>query len=419
MTPENICNQVECTGCSACMNICPHDALIMSSNNEGFIHPLISNDRCVDCGLCQQVCPVRLEPILNNPLKVFSGWSKDEYKRLNSSSGGAFVEIARLTLENGGVVFGCGLNKDLQAVHLYVENINDLLSNLSGSKYVQSRIEYTYKQARSFLRSGRPVLFSGTPCQIAGLRKYLRKEYENLITVDIICHGVPSPLIFEEYKKYIEQTRNMRIFNVKFRSKKYSWIFFNMAIEGHSSKKNKKVFYHGNYYEDPYIRGFLRDNFLRPSCFHCKFTKVDRVSDFTIADWWGYKRTTSKDRGFRYKGVSLILVNTAKSLDLIKNLNMELKERTIEQAKQTNVCLSHPFNEPVSRNQFWSDYHSLTFNEVVKKYMYPERVKFDINLLQHYKNTDALLSFLRILMLPKRVFRKSLKILHLVKTNQS
>lgn len=410
MSPEEICDQAMCTGCSACMTVCPHSAITMIGDKEGFIHPFIDTKKCVGCKLCQKICPITVTPGLNTPKRVYSGWSADNTIRLESSSGGAFTEIARPILEAGGVVFGCGWDNKLQAVHMYVENIDELRTKLSGSKYVQSRIGDSYQKAKSFLKAGRQVLFSGTPCQIAGLRNFLRRDYPNLLTVDIICHGVPSPMIFEDYKKYMSEQQHMHINDIKFRSKHFSWLFFNMTLSGYVEKGTDIKTYEGVYYEDPYIRGFLRDNFLRPSCYGCKFSRIERASDFTIADWWGYKKESKIDSGFRYKGVSLVLVNTEKALELVPHINMTLRLRTIEDAKPTNISLSHPFKMPASRNSFWNDYRTMSFGELTKKYFYPEKVNWMTKILQHHKNTDSLIKLLNILNLPSRIKNKLFKI---------
>lgn len=403
---KEICNRIECTGCMACVNVCTHHAIQVVPDDEGFDRPQIDNDLCVNCGLCQQTCPVNNHPIVNEPQRVFSGWSSDEIVRLYSSSGGAFTEIARPILEEGGVVFGCALNKDLKAEHIYVESIEDLASKLRGSKYVQSKIDNCYSQVKELLRQGRKVLFSGTPCQIAGLKNYLHKEYANLITVDLICHGVPSPMIFEDYKKFVQKREKMKLVDIKFRCKKYSWIFFNMTITGHVEKGTTLKTYYGNYYNDPYIRGFLRDYFLRPSCHQCHFTSTKRCSDFTIADWWGYSKDSSLDKDFSYKGVSLILVNTNKALKLLPIMRMQLRERTIDEARSTNICLSRSFPMKENRKDFWNNYKVMSFEEIVQKYMQPEKVSWSVNVRQHCKNTDGLLFVIRLLMLPQRVFNK-------------
>ena len=385
---REICNTSACTGCMACANVCAHQAIIIKQDEEGFDRPVVDEDLCVDCGLCKQVCPINNHPATSEPLNVYSGWSSDENVRLSSSSGGAFSEIARPILEDGGVVFGCSLNEKLQAVHTYVETMEDLATKLRGSKYVQSRIGDSYSKAREFLKQGRQVLFSGTPCQIAGLRNYLRRDYDNLITVDLICHGVPSPMIFEDYKKYIAESQKMTITDVKFRCKKSSWIFFNMTVTGHVENHKAPKTYIGKYYEDPYIRGFLSDIFLRPSCHQCHYTSITRCSDFTIADWWGYKMYKGDRRDFEQKGVSLVFCNTEKSKTLFStridnNFNSHI--RTIEEAIMTNKSLKKPFAKSNNRDSFWEKYNKEGFVSVMQEYMQKVTPNLIVNIRYRLK----------------------------------
>ncbi len=368
---KEICRYESCTGCMACVNACAHKAISMQPDEEGFLRPVVQEETCVDCGLCIKVCPVNNTVELYRPIKAFSGWSNNNAIRLSSSSGGAFTEIAKLILKSNGVVFGCVLNEKLQAEHTYVDTIEGL-EKLKGSKYVQSFIGNCYEDARHFLKSGRNVLFTGTPCQIAGLRNYLRNDYENLFTIDLVCHGVPSPLIFEEYKRYIAKQQKFKtITDIKFRCKKSSWIFFNMTIKGHVEKNDEICEYNGRYYHDPYIRGFLRDYFLRPNCHKCLFSTIYRTADFTIADWWTYNDQEPKDKDFDKKGVSLVLCNTTRAVKLAKHLDMDLTERTIDEASRTSPPLRESFPAPALRQQFWIDYKTLSFDLIVSKYMYP------------------------------------------------
>lgn len=374
MAIDKVCEIEKCTGCGVCSQVCQHSAISMQPDAEGFLHPVISNTNCVTCGMCQYSCPVNNLAVKRKPLKVYSGWSNDGHIRMDSSSGGAFTEIARPILAKGGVVFGVAMDEKQQARHIHIETETEL-SKLRGSKYVQSIIGNSYKEAKQFLQSGREVLFSGTPCQIAGLHNYLRKEYDNLTTVDLICHGVPSPKVFEDYKTWIEKLIKERITDIKFRCKKSSWIFYNMGINPHVEKNgNIKYSYTGSYYADPYIRAFLRDNILRPNCYHCQYASIRRVSDFTIADWWGYKGKSAQDKDFDRKGVSLIMCNTEKAVNIVKMLDMKLDERTLEEAIRTNHSLKHPFDEPKTRNEFWTDYAQMPFQDIVKKWMYPEKI---------------------------------------------
>ena len=398
MIIESICPIEKCTGCGACFEVCAHSAINMIPDAEGFLRPIIDSKLCVGCGLCQVTCPVNtpFTGKMNKPLKVYSGWSLDEDIRINSSSGGAFTEIAKLTLQKGGVVFGVAMDENVCARHIYVEDTKDLY-RLRGSKYVQSVIGDSYKQAKKFLLQGREVLFSGTPCQIAGFRNFLRKDYDNLITIDLICHGVPSPKVFNDYKTYIESIINEKVTDVKFRCKKSSWIFFNMGINPHVEKNgNINYSYIGNYYADPYIRVFLRDNILRPNCYQCLYASIERVGDFTIADWWGYKSVSDKDKDFDKKGVSLLMCNTNKAVSMVNCLDMDLRERTIEEALNTNSSLKCSFPMPATRTAFWNDYTKMDFNKMVKKWMFPETLLLSKYLRIYYKQYHLIYHIVRL-----------------------
>lgn len=375
---REVCSYNDCTGCMACYNVCPYGAIKMEADGEGFDHPVINTQTCVDCGLCTKVCPINHPVKKNHPMDVYSGWSNHEETRLASSSGGSFVEIAKLILVRNGVVFGVALDKDMTARHIYIENEKEL-EKLQGSKYVQSIVGDAYASAKKFLLQGRIVLFSGTPCQIAGLRNFLRKDYENLYTIDLVCHGVPSPMVFGDYKNYIRDKIKQPICNIKFRCKKSSWVYFNLGINPQIEKNGDMSYqYTGEYYSDPYIRAFLRNNILRPNCHQCQFASIDRVGDFTLGDWWNYKATSSDDRGFDRKGVSLILVNTLKAKQLIQSIDMKLKRRTIEEALRTNLPLRNPFPKPDTRVIFWEDYNNKSFKEMVEKWMRPEKIPLSV-----------------------------------------
>lgn len=388
---SKVCNLIDCTGCGMCAQICGKGAISMSPDEEGFMRPEIDKAKCVECGLCQKLCPVNtpLSGKKYKPVKIFSGWSNDEATRMNSSSGGAFTEIAKIVLAEGGVVFGAAMDENVIVRHTHTDSMQGLML-LQGSKYVQSDIGDAYKETLHFLEKGRHVLFSGTPCQIAGLRNFLRKDYGNLTTVDLVCHGVPSPLIFEDYKKYVECIIRERITTVKFRCKKSSWIFFNMGINPHVEKNGSvKYSYIGNYYSDPYIRVFLRDYILRPNCHTCKYASIGRVSDFTIADWWGYKATSPEDKDFDKKGVSLVMCNTEKAVAMSKRLDMRLKERTEQEALRTNPALHKPFPMSKTRSEFWNDYRTKPFEYMVKKWMQPEKIVLS-RWVSIYCNSKAL-----------------------------
>lgn len=377
---DKICEDKDCTGCMACFNTCPIQAIQMQIDDEGFQRPEINNLICINCNKCANVCPA-LHPVNKElPLKIYSGWSNNTSIRLLSSSGGAFSEIAIPILRKGGVVFGAMFNSEWKVIHSYIEKEEELYK-LRGSKYVQSYIGTSFRNAKLFLTEGRPVLFVGTPCQIAGLKNYLNKSYNNLYTIDLVCHGVPSPKIFENYKAYIKSTEQITsIEEIAFRNKKFSWIYYNMYIKGHIGNTNSRKEYIGTYYKDPYIRGFLREYFIRPNCHTCNFTTTERVSDFTIADWWGYKAYKKKDKGYSEKGVSLIFCNSQKAVNLIPSINMDLDEKDITDAIQTNLSLRKPFPANANRTSFWEDYHNFPFAQIVTQYMAPQPIPLYLNI---------------------------------------
>jgi coenzyme F420-reducing hydrogenase beta subunit len=400
-----LCETKECTGCMACVNACKHGALTINSDNEGFDHPNLKETLCVDCKLCEKACPI-LNPILpnNKEQEVYACWTNDIELRLQSSSGGLFTELARIILLKNGIIFGAALDDQLKVYHTYV-NSEDQLRKLRGSKYVQSRIENSYQKTKWFLLKGKMVLFSGTPCQIAGLKAYLGQNYENLITVDLICHGVPSPLIYEKYKLYIEKKLDTKIENINFRRKKYSWIFFNISINENSNNKS----YIGKYYSDPYIRGFLRDNFLRPSCYDCKFTNLKRMGDITIADYWGYKGGDKEDTNFEELGVSLAIVNTKNGQELFNECkkNLIFFKKNIKNALNTNKSLSKPFSVPLTREAFWKDFNDLTFEEVINNWMRKEKISIWKYLSSNYRHTyinKLFISYFKIIWKVKNKF---------------
>ena len=312
-----------CVGCNACTQICPKHCIVMQEDYEGFIYPKVEMLNCVDCGLCEQVCPVINQYEEHKPLDVYAAKNNDERIREQSSSGGIFTLLAEQTILQGGVVFGAGFNADWVVEHSYVETIEGL-SKFRGSKYVQSFIGESFKQVASFLKANRLVLFSGTPCQVAGLKHYLRKSYSNLLTVDFVCHGVPSPKVFRLYLDELidRKLSNVRqsdctrdsnkelIQDIQFRNKSLGWKQFSFTltlIDNISSKKEKKVFSE-SISQNIFLRGFLTDLYLRPSCHACPSKKIKSGSDITIGDFWGIEHHyPSFDDN---KGSSLVLVNS-------------------------------------------------------------------------------------------------------------
>lgn len=364
----NIINKENCSGCKACYNVCPKSCIDMVIDEEGFWYPKVNEDVCIQCGLCEKVCPeiniYNSEKACDKPT-TFAAWNNDEDKREASSSGGIFTSIAEWILSNGGVIFGAGYDDEFNVVHKEVNSIEGL-NDLRGSKYVQSNINDTYKKAKQYLNEGKKVLFTGTPCQIAGLYNYLQKKYDNLYTCDIVCHGVPSPEVFEKYKQMLESLNGSTIQRIAFRHKKYGWKLYSVSL-----LFNNNIEYSKTLKEDPYILGFLRDYYLRPSCYKCTYSKLPRVSDITLGDFWGV--------GNKYpgldddKGTSLLLVNTDKGKIMLEGCkdSIFIQECDLEHAIKGNPCMVKSVNEPELRKKFFEDFNNKDFDYVVKKYMSP------------------------------------------------
>ena len=326
----DITNKKHCCGCNACAQRCPKQCITMKADDEGFLYPIVDSITCIDCGICEKVCPVINQAEPQQPLKVYAAYNKNEDIRMQSSSGGIFTLLAEEIINKGGVVFGVKFNKDWMPEFDYTETIEGI-APFRGSKYVQAIVGNAYKKAEEFLKAGREVLFSGTPCQIAGLKRYLRKEYDNLLTVDIICHGVPSPKV---WNKYLEETcsRLMRtrtdgknsvgfangetykscIEAISFRSKINGWKKYSFLLKLNFPTfdgKNTVVFTEP-FGENNFMRAFLSDTILRPSCYACPAKQGKSHSDITIADFWGIDTI---DPAFDDdKGCGAVLINTKK-----------------------------------------------------------------------------------------------------------
>lgn len=323
----DIKEKYKCCGCGACVQACPKQCISMSADNEGFLYPQVDNAICIDCGLCEKVCPVINQNEPREPLAVYAAKNTNEEIRLKSSSGGIFTLLAEQIIAEGGVVFGARFNENYDVVHDYTETI-DGLSLFRGSKYVQSVIGDTFIKAKQFLADGRKVLFSGTPCQIAGLKRYLQKEYNNLLTIDIICHGVPSISIWEKYKNKVKNlasgacgdftsTNNKLITlnDVNFRDKTNGWQHYMCSysiVNVFSNQINTLSYEHA---KDPYMQLFLSNYSLRPSCYYCPSKAGKSRSDMTLGDCWGIKRMESSFDD--NKGVGVCIIHNNELLDIV------------------------------------------------------------------------------------------------------
>lgn len=360
---NTICDKNLCTGCTACFNICPNNAIYMEESSEGFTYPVIDKEKCISCGLCTKVCPILNNVKIENKPVAYACINKDEKVRNLSSSGGIFTVLAEEILKNDGVIFGATFDEEYNVVHEYIEKKEDL-EKLRGSKYVQSSINDTYKRTKEFLENNRYVLFTGTPCQIEGLKKYLQKDYKKLYTQDIICHGVPSPKVWKKYLEYRKNKDKQKPQNISFRNKDNGWKLFNTKFE------YSKFEYKQNQNEDIYMQAFLKNTSLRNSCYNCSFKKKNRVSDITLADFWGIENVLPEMDD--NKGTSLVIVNSNKGeefFEKIKN-NINYKEVDLDEAIKYNKSMIESVKQDKNRKKFFENLDKMKFDKLVKKYTY-------------------------------------------------
>ena len=364
----------DCTGCMACYNSCSHNAIEIVNDKEGFLQPVVKADKCVECKLCENSCPV-MTPLgpRDTSLSVYAAWYEKD--RCVSSSGGAFSAFARMILAHNGIVVGAAFDKVLHLRHIAIDSVEGL-SALRGSKYVQSEIGDSFKIIRQYLNDGKKVLFCGTPCQVAGLRGFLKKDYENLLAVDLICHGVPSDSVFQNYLKKLNNRlgnnkRKERIEKYEFRNcdgwdKTPSIVFAN--------NKRKRYLYN---VDALYLESFNRGAIFRESCSLCRYATIPRIGDVTLGDFWGIGRHGMKFNHNVMKGVSLILVNTEKGQNALTAIgeDMFLEERPLQEALIENGNLKGASKHHPQRNEiieaFLNDKMSL--DDIERRYHLVDR----------------------------------------------
>lgn len=337
-----------CCGCEACVQACPKQCISFNEDQEGFHYPKVDESFCVDCGACEKVCPILTPNKSHRPQKQYAVINPDESIREKSSSGGIFTMLAESVIREGGIVFGVRFDENWQAVFDHTESINGL-AVFRGSKYVQARVGSSFKEARDFLKQGRKVLFSGTPCQVAALRHFLHREYDNLLLVDFICHGVPSPKVWRLYLEEVTQNAVRAIRDVQFRNKKQGWKRFNFDM---TYNKNGQYFNISSWHRDnPYMRIFLNDVILRPSCYVCKTKDGRSGSDLTIADFWGIDQLNPDWDDNR--GTSLVLVQTNKGANFFSALNLKTWEAEYNDIVHFNRAVAFSAKEHPKRGWFF------------------------------------------------------------------
>ena len=359
----DIRDKSQCCGCEACVQRCPKHCIALVEDAEGFLYPKVDASVCVDCGLCEKVCPVINQSDERQPQAVYAAINPDSDVRQSSSSGGIFSALADAVLSQGGVVFGVCWDKEWRLVFDYAETRDDLY-RFRGSKYLQAHIGDAYIKAEQFLKSGRQVLFTGTACQIAGLKKYLRRDYDNLLAVDIICHGAPSPQVWKKYLdeqlRLIEQNRGSRyqIESINFRDKTIGWKNYNFSI-GLKKADGEVEYFIQPSSQNIFMRGFLRDFYLRPSCYSCPAKSGKSGSDITLGDFWGINQLKPEIDDDR--GVSAVMVNTARGASWLGGLSLEQYSMSYDDVCRYNPALVRSVACPPQRIKFFERYERENF----------------------------------------------------------
>lgn len=368
----------DCTACAACVSVCPKQCISMHEDREGFLQPKIDTKLCIQCHKCEKACPI-LNPITipdDFETKAYAAINKDDEVRAQSSSGGVFFPLAQWVINQGGVVFGARWNDKWEVVHDYAEDIEGVKAFMR-SKYVQSVVGDTLKQAKAFLESGRWVLYSGTPCQIGGLKAYLGKEYDKLVTVDLICHGVPSPGVWRSYLK--DYFGKEKIVDINFRDKSEGWITSPcVSITTVTQISRSKQM------ENPYFRGFLTNVYLRNSCYNCRFKSVSRNTDITLADYWGVHLFCPEMCDD--KGTSLVLVHSSNGHEVLSNIlrdnDLKVQDNIIEY-KAWNSAIENSVPVSKKRCYFFKAFGKRNrFSELVK---YIDKDRLHIRIIRKLK----------------------------------
>ena len=357
-----IANIDKCCGCSACEAICPKNAILMKPDNLGFLYPIIDTRICIDCGICRNICPIDGIKSENEIKEAFAVMNNDTDTRMKSSSGGVFSILAKKVISEKGIVFGVRLDEHQTVIFDKAEEESQLEA-FYGSKYVQAKMGDVYRDCKKEVLSGRQVLFSGTPCQIAGLKCFLKIEYENLLCVDFICHGVPSPALWQKYIKFQEKKSASPIVKTAFRHKKYGWKQYSLQLTFANCSE-----YCQPLNTDKYLQLFLGDNCLRESCYKCFAKGLKRFSDITIADFWGIQNIDSSMDDDR--GTSFVCVNSIKGQRYFTEIlhNAKVKSVQVNEGVQFNPSMVNPIMRNYKRTRFQKDFVKRDINFLYKKY---------------------------------------------------
>lgn len=365
-----------CCGCTACLQRCPKHCISLKEDQEGFLYPFVNKELCINCGICENVCPF-INP--ENPISAISvcaAKNRDELIRIKSSSGGVFLPLAKLIISKQGVVFGAAFDSSFDKVLIVHGETEEEVLPMMGSKYLQAEVGSSYKEVENYLKCGRNVLFTGSPCQVAGLNKFLHKDYSNLLTVEYLCHGVPSPGVWRKYKQemllnisaqraaarkntVLSSSLNVipAIAGIEFRDKSlHGWKKYSFVVREKSAFKadENSVLLSCYHYKNPYMRGFLNNVYLRPSCYNCKSKNGVSHADLTIGDFWGVNTVIPKFDDD--KGVSLVLVNSKKGKSYFEELDMDVRETELNVVHRMNGGFKERLPIPIYRDVFFTSW---------------------------------------------------------------
>lgn len=376
-------NKEECCGCTACEQVCHTSAIKMEVDDEGFFYPDIANDLCVECGACKRVCQIHSDykPFHSAPKYIYGAKNRNRSLLTKSSSGGVFIELAKYIISKNGIVYGVAYSESFEVIHTKAESIEECYSFM-GSKYVQSNLNNVFKEIREELKLNRLVLFSGTPCQVWGLKKFLNNKTDNLITIDLICHQVPSPLMFKEYVSYLQKKIGASVVGVNMKDKTIGWghqksrVYFSNGTELFNHKLS-------NLWDKLYYSLLI----TRPVCHHCKFTNFQRVGDITIGDYVFVEKHFPDF--FDKEGVSLVFVNNDKGEDAFSNIKALFEIQETNESLCIQPMLEHPFDANSKRAQFWGAYKKKGFDFVIKKYLSQNKID---NLIRKIRSIKQRLS---------------------------
>jgi len=369
-----------CCGCSSCASICPVSCITMIPDEEGFLYPEVIAEKCINCGLCKSVCPF-INTKRSDIKATYAFKAFDNNLRKNSSSGAVFSLLAGECISNNGIVCGVVLSDDCKyAFFTTVDNYEDLAA-LRGSKYLQADLNNIYIKVKEYLDIGKIVLFTGTPCQINGLKLFLKYDYENLLCADIICHGVPSASLWRNYITYLENNLNVKINGYNFRNKQNGWKKYKAAIKCNTSQT---IYIDRN--NDRFMYMFLHDYCLRPSCYNCK-AKCNNMSDITMGDFWGI-HVIHPDIDDD-KGTSLVIIRTEKGLRLFNDIKEKGDHLLVDYkvATKYNTAEYKSVNKPRKRNNFYKDLNIYSFDKFINKYgveTLDTKIKKSINNVKYY-----------------------------------